>query len=130
MTPEQHNKYLGLSHLSYAAFQLMMGLVFGAFFLFMFTSIPDRGPDPPPAFMGVFFGLFFFGFYGLMTVPSIVAGIALLKQKRWAKIAAIIGGVLSGMQFPIGTAVCIYTFWFLFSDPGKALYDRPSNLLP
>ena len=34
------------------------------------------------------------------------------------------------MSFPIGTAVCAYTFWFLFSEPGKSLYDRPRYALP
>ncbi len=63
-------------------------------------------------------------------VPSIVAGYALLKQRRWAKTAAIIAGVLAAMQFPIGTAVCVYTFWFLFSEPGKVLYEKPTYALP
>jgi len=70
------------------------------------------------------------GFYGLMLLPNIIAGYGLLKQKPWARIAAIIGAVTAAMSFPIGTAVCAYTFWFLFSEPGKSLYDRPRYALP
>jgi hypothetical protein len=70
------------------------------------------------------------GFYGLMLVPNLIAGYALLKQKQWAKVAAIIGAVTSAMSFPIGTAVTAYTFWFLFSEPGKSIYDKPRYALP
>lgn len=129
MTPEQHNKYLGISHLVYGGlfFLLMLGML--GFIAVMFAAMPS-GPNGPPAaffaFMWVFFGLI----YGAMTVPSLIAGYGLLKRKKWAKTAAIIGGVLSGMSFPMGTAVCVYTFWFLFSEPGKILYDKAAFALP
>jgi len=129
LTPEQHNKYLGISHLVYGGlfFLLMLGML--GFMAVVVLSIPN-GPNGPPAFffalMFVFLGLF----YGAMTVPSFFAGYGLLKRKKWAKTASIIAGVLSGMSFPMGTAVCVYTFWFLFSEPGKILYDKPAYALP
>ncbi len=75
--------------------------------------------------------LLFFGvMFSAMIIPSIVAGFALRKRKRYAKIASIIAGVMAAMQAPFGTAVCVYTFWFLFSEPGKSLYDNPQRMLP
>jgi hypothetical protein len=74
--------------------------------------------------------IFMGGMYSLMSIPSLVAGYGLLKQKTWARTAAIVGGVTAAMSFPIGTAVCAYTFWFVFSEPGKLLYDRPKYGLP
>jgi hypothetical protein len=65
-----------------------------------------------------------------MLAPNLIAGYALLKRKPWAKIAAIIGAVTAAMSFPIGTAVTAYTFWFLFSEPGKLMYDKPKSGLP
>jgi hypothetical protein len=65
-----------------------------------------------------------------MTIPSLIAGYGLWKKKKWAKTASIIAGVLAAMSFPVGTAVCVYTFWFLFSNPGKVLYDKPVYSLP
>jgi hypothetical protein len=59
----------------------------------------------------------------LFTIPSVVAGYALLKRRPWGKIAGIVAGVCTAMSFPIGTAVAVYTFWFLFGETGKALYD-------
>lgn len=131
MTPEQHNKYLAWSHLVHGGLFLLMILAMLAAFTFAFWLAPPgpRGQEPPAAFFAIMW-VFFGGFYGLMLLPSFVAGYGLLKRKRWAKTAAIIAAVTAAMSFPIGTAVCAYTFWFLFSEPGKLLYDRPEAALP
>ena len=96
--------------------------------MFYIFNMDPKGPPPGGflAFMLIFFGIMF----SVMIIPSIVAGYALRKRKRWAKVASIIAGVTAGTQAPFGTAVCVYTFWFLFSEPGKALYDNPQRMLP
>lgn len=121
MTPEEHNKYLGISHLVYGGMILALMIFIMIFFAIAMAGAPGGPPFAVVGIMWVFIG----AIYGLMTVPSLVAGYGLLKQRPWAKIAAIVAGVTAAMQFPIGTAVCAYTFWFLFSEPGKYLYDSP-----
>ena len=128
-TPEQHNKYLAWAHLAHGGLFLLFVLFMLAMMSAMFWSFPKTPEGPPAAFFGIMW-LFMGGFYGLMLLPNIIAGYALLKQKPWAKTAAIIGAVTAAMSFPIGTAVCVYTFWFLFSEPGKILYDKPKYALP
>lgn len=132
MTPEQHNKYLGLAHLTYGVIHSLMGLVIGAAMLIIFSTAPSstRGEQPPPGFfiaMAVFVLVFSIGW----SLPSLIAGYAFLKRKSWAKIAGLVAGVFAAAQMPLGTAVCVYTFWFLFSPPGRMLYDREAkSLLP
>ena len=126
MTPEQHIKYLAWSHLGYAAF---FALIFGLMMLFFGGSmiaamLSNPGPSGPPLFVMVFMLLFMTVMLALFTLPSFVAGYGLLKGKKWAKVWAIISAVLAGGQFPMGTAVTVYTFWFLFSEPGKQYFDR------
>jgi hypothetical protein len=125
-TTEEHNKYLAYSHLGYAAFQLLMMLVMVVFLFIIFgiLAADDAGGEFPLGLLAVIFIVSFF-FQLLFTVPSFIAGFGLLKRKHWAKTASIIAGVLSAMSFPIGTAVSVYTFWFLFGPHGKELYDRP-----
>jgi len=130
MTPEQHNKYLGLAHLGYAALHSLMGLLVGIVMIVMFSTLPSspRGNDPPPGFfiaIGGFVLVFSIGW----SLPSMIAGYALLKKKRWAKIAGLVAGAFAAAQMPIGTAVSVYTFWFLFSPPGRLLYDQPLRSL-
>lgn len=134
MTAEEHNKYLAYSHFAYGVLTLLFTFGFLAIFSVMIFTIPNtpaaQGPPPPPdaffAMFLIFFGLIYVG----ITVPSFVAGYALIKHKSWARVASIIAGVLAGMVFPIGTAVCVYTLWFLMSEPGKLLYGTPTNSLP
>lgn len=126
MTPEQHNKYLSWAHFAHAGLTGVLMLIMTIFMIFVLAS----DPKGPPAGVIVFI-LLFIGVMALITVtPSLLAGYALSKRKRWAKIMSIIAGVLAGSSAPIGTAVCIYTFWFLFSDAGKSLYDNPQRMLP
>src|SRR5206468_2865291 len=120
MNNKQHNHYLGISFLVYGGLQAFFALVMCGFILLMFPPLPGRPgmPGPPPAFF-----LILISFIALVqlvfTTPPVVAGYALLKQKRWARIAGIIGGVTASMSFPFGTAVCVYAMWFLFGEGGK-----------
>lgn len=65
-----------------------------------------------------------------LTIPSIVAGFAFLKRRGWAKVAGIAGGIVAAMSFPIGTALAVYTFWFLFSDAWKQVYENATPNMP
>jgi len=123
MTDEQHNKYIAFSFLAHGSFQLLMLLLMGLWFYFIFSSFPGRpgDPAPPMEFFGFFFA-FMFVFQMLFTAPAFIAAYALLKRKSWARIASIIAGVLSAMSVPIGTAACVYAFWFFFSENCKSIY--------
>jgi hypothetical protein len=129
MTPEQHNKYLGWAHLGYAAIHALAGLVFGIAVLIIFsTASSPRGDQPPIGFfiaMAGFVLVFSIGW----SIPSLIAGYAFLKRKSWAKVAGLVAGVFAAAQIPLGTAVSVYTFWFLFSPPGRLLYDKSATSL-
>lgn len=129
MTPEQHNKYLGWSHLGYGAIFLLFTLLIMGFFGVAMIGAMLSGPSAGAAelFMILFVWLFIAVVYGAMIIPSFIAGYGLLKRKRWARTWAIIAGVVAAMSFPFGTAVCVYTFWMLFSEPGKILFDQNNN---
>ena len=133
ITPQEHNKFVGLAQLGYAGFTLLMMIVMTAFEAFMFRSIYSRSEEMGGALPTPFIVIMvvFIGFFSLvMTVPSVVAGYALLKRRRWAKVAGIVAGVTAATSFPIGTAVAVYTFWFLFSDVGKQIYGGKNPELP
>lgn len=129
MTPEQHNKWLGLSHLAYALLHAAMGIFFTVLLAVMFSTMPSspREPPPPPAFIAIMCAFILITMVGWVA-PSLIAAYALLKRKKWAKTAGIIAGVFAAAQLPVGTAVAVYTFWFAFSEPGRLLYDRPKEL--
>ncbi|HEU4710946.1 MAG TPA: hypothetical protein VFS76_05240 [Pyrinomonadaceae bacterium] len=130
MTPEQHNKYLAWSHIAYGGIFFLFTLIFLLLFGGIFIASLMNAPDAPPLIIFFFMFLFMAAIYAAMSLPSIIAGYALLKRKKWARTWAIISAVVAAMQFPLGTAVTVYTFWFLFSDPGKQFFEQGQYALP
>jgi hypothetical protein len=132
MTALEHNKYVGLAHIAYGVIHILMIGVMGLFMLGMMGMIARDAPsgDAPPAAFFAIIMAFAVGVNVILSIPSFIAGYAFLKRKPWAKVAGIIAAVLSAMSFPFGTAVCVYTFWFLFSESGKLLYDGVAKTLP
>ncbi len=54
------------------------------------------------------FGLFLF------ALPSLATGMGLLEGKSWARVLAMVLGFFAFFDFPLGTALCVYTFWTLW----------------
>lgn len=60
----------------------------------------------------------------ILGVGGILVGWGLMKYQSWARIAAIILGVLALFHPPLGTALGIYTLWVLLSGDAGTEYDR------
>lgn len=52
-------------------------------------------------------------FFVVLSIPGIIAGIGLFKRKEWARILTLIISVLELFNFPLGTAVGVYSIWAL-----------------
>jgi hypothetical protein len=130
MTPEQHNKYLGLAHIGYVLLHTLFGIGLAVMMIAISSTAASSPRDPQPP-RGFFFMLAAFVLVMTVgwTIPSMIAAFALLKKKRWAKMASIVAGVFAAAQLPFGTAVSVYTFWFMFSPPGRLLYDSSPKSL-
>ena len=127
MTPEDHNRMLGIMHLIYGGFTTLMMLIMGAFFGF-FMALLDGAPDMPNKFPAGLFAVFvglIVGINLLFGGLSLAAGYGLLKRKSWARLLGIISSIVAAMSFPFGTALCVYSLWFIFGE-GKNFYDSPA----
>jgi hypothetical protein len=60
-----------------------------------------------------------------LAIPGLVAGYGLLTRKSWGRILAIVVGILSLINFPLGTAVGIYTLWVLFQEEATDYFTFP-----
>jgi len=59
----------------------------------------------------------------LISVPGIIAGIGLLRYRPWARILALVLGILNLPGFPVGTILGIYTIWALLDDESAGLFE-------
>ena len=56
------------------------------------------------------------GFLVLVSLPGVVAGAGLLGYRSWARILALILGILNLPGFPLGTILGVYTLYVLLDD--------------
>jgi hypothetical protein len=124
MTPQDHNKVIGIMHLVWGGFNALMMLVMAVFVFLVMGPAFRSDPNVPPEFAA-----FFTAIMGavvvlslLFSLPPILAGYAMLKRKRWAKVMSIVAACFEALSMPFGTALCVYTLWFHFGQQGQSLY--------
>jgi hypothetical protein len=61
----------------------------------------------------------------LLSIPSIIAGIGLLRLAPWARILAIVISAFDLLNVPFGTALGIYGLWALTKRETEALFAQP-----
>jgi len=95
--------------ISISAFMVLGGLLSG---------------DSEAAGILVIIAIFFGGLFTIIGIPGILAGVGLLKRKKWGRILAIIVGLLGITNVPIGTAVGAYTAYvLLMQDTAPAYFN-------
>jgi hypothetical protein len=133
MTANDKARLLGLFFWLFTALNILivvaLAILYIGIFGFVVSQAPQKANDPPPEMiMGILVVVFFFVlvFTVLFSLPKIVAGYGLRKNKPWARTWAIIASIMACMSFPIGTAVGVFGLVFLFSDEGKHYFDQVS----
>ena len=96
-------------------------LIVGGFVFLLLTGIGFGSRDAEAArilpIVGISVGLLLVA----LPLPGLAAGYGLLTHKPWARILALVVGVLSLLNFPLGTIIGFYTFVVLM-QPGAADY--------
>jgi hypothetical protein len=117
MTPQDHNKIIGIMHLIYGGFNALIMLIFVPLFIALGAGVAadPNAPTELTAIFGLFGGLMLV-FALLFGLPPMLAGYAMLRRKSWARVAGIVAACFEALSFPFGTALCVYTLWFLFGQ--------------
>jgi hypothetical protein len=107
------------------AISVLLGLILPPIFAgIMRAAMVEADPDflPVSAILGVvafFWGLFGVG-YGAF---QIVIGVFLGKGKGWARIAALVVGIIALRNMPIGTVLGVLCLVFLLGEEGRAYFQ-------
>jgi hypothetical protein len=111
-----------------AALQIGFGIfwiVAGGILLFILSLVGGFVDDKDARFILPLIGQIIAGFLFLISIPGVIAGIGLVKRKEWGRILTLILSVIGLMNFPVGTAVGIYSIWALVQDETISLF-RPA----
>ena len=58
----------------------------------------------------------------ILAAGGVCVGLGLIQRRPWARIAALVLGILAVVHPPLGTALGIYTLWVLLADDGGNEY--------
>jgi hypothetical protein len=62
------------------------------------------------------------GFFALLSLPNIIAGLGLIKFRPWARILTLILSALDLVNMPVGTLLGVYTIWVILQDETEKLF--------
>jgi hypothetical protein len=117
MTPQDHNKTLGI------IYGVLGGLLtIGALVELVRVIIIEKELSRIQSdsyLIPIILGL-------LLTVMLLSTAYGLFKRRRWARILSLILAGLFALLFPLGTALSVYTWWFMHSEGAKLLYTQSS----
>lgn len=116
---ERHNRILGILWLVVSLVRLVpaVGLWFGSGIAMHFIPFPFHAFVWPVA---GFIGAFLFA----SSIAGFLAGWGLLNYRSWARVLALVLGVIALIHFPFGTALGIYTLWVLLPAESEREYQR------
>jgi O-antigen ligase len=90
----------------------------------------DYGDSADPTFWLYVFAIALTAVYMvgalLFTIPAIAGGYGLLKRKRWARKLVLVSAAVAALNVPLGTALAVYTFWFLLGS-SRDFQESESN---
>lgn len=121
---EQHRRILGILFIVLNVLTLLaalgLALFFGAVGVAALSSGTSEGAEGAAV---SFFMLVLGGCFLAMGVPGLITGIGLLKRRPWSRPAALVLGILSLTNFPVGTALGIYAIWFFGQPESKRVFE-------
>lgn len=129
MGMESHLRFLGILY-------ILVGVIGGIFALLMLIFMGgysgiglyiERSDLVSGALVQVFrfLGMFMTTLMLLLSVPSVMSGMGILKFKPWARPLAMVVSVLQLANIPLGTIISLYAFWVLMSPESEPLFSNP-----
>ena len=125
---QQHVKILAVLNIAWGGL-----LAVGAVIVFAvmgsiagFVSASEDSPAAAPIIGAVALGIAIFML--VLSAPSIIAGLGLLKYRPWARVLTIVLSGLHLLNIPFGTALGIYGLWVLLSAQTEPLFRAAASV--
>ncbi|HEX8845125.1 MAG TPA: hypothetical protein VF791_10800 [Pyrinomonadaceae bacterium] len=119
MSPQDHNKTLGIIY-SFLGGLLTLAALVELFRVITLERELERIRSDTSLLALIIVGL-------LLTIVLLSTAYGLFKRRRWARMSSLILAGLFIWLVPLGTALAIYSWWFLQSEGAKQLYSKSSS---
>ena len=118
---EKHINVVAALQIGFGIFWIVAGIII----LFLLSLIGGFVDDKDASFILPMIGQITAAFLFFLSIPGIIAGIGVLRRKEWGRILTLVLSVIGLMNFPIGTAVGIYSIWVLVQEE-TLTYFKPA----
>ncbi len=126
----KHIQILGILNIIWGSFGLVAVLIILTIFGGAMGLIQAASHGDPDAYLAIpivgLIGSIIVIVLLVVSAPSILAGIGLLRFAPWARILTIIVSALHLLNVPLGTALGIYGLWVMLSDETIRLFAPDS----
>lgn len=123
---KDHVKILGVLHIVIGALTVLIAVIMFAILLGAGVVSGDEEALGILLVVGTAFLFLMF----IVGIPEIIGGIGLLHYRPWARILAIIIGIIKLLDFPVGTALGVYTLWVLLNEKTVSLFESAHEKEP
>jgi hypothetical protein len=114
---DSHKKILGILYLVWGTLSLLIMFAMSIFFSFVMLNTTHHEFDSLEIGLVKTIVTVVCGFIIIIiSLPSIIGGLGMIFNQKWAFILILIAGIFSLISFPMGTAIGIYTLWVYFKD--------------
>jgi hypothetical protein len=120
---EKHVNLLGILFIVWGVMGLLGALTVGAVFVGGGLIAGSQSGEHEVTMLAGSFGAFIMLVILLTSIPSLIAGYGLTKLRPWARIVALVVGIINLPAAPFGTALGIYAIWVLIHDDTIALFE-------
>ena len=110
LTDPSHKKIIGLIYIIFSAFWLLLLVFYDQLMDWVLTMAMRDDPNFDMEAIWIFdiISSIFWGIAIIFLIPRLIIGIGLLSRNKWADIPALVYGVISLLNFPIGTVLGVY----------------------
>lgn len=115
---EQHITIVAILSIIFGALAALVGIVL---FVVIAGAGAASGDDQAMWITGAV-GIAIASIFVVLSLPSIIGGIGLLKRRAWARVVILVVAALSLLSVPIGTAYGAYSIWVLINEESTPLF--------
>ncbi|MFH1864491.1 MAG: hypothetical protein ABIK85_01285 [Candidatus Eisenbacteria bacterium] len=119
MRMQKHVTLLGALFIAFH----VLGLIVGIVIMIALPAIGCLAHDAQAMTILSALGVGIGAFLIVLSVPGLVAGIGLLRGKKWSRILSLIVGAFDLFDIPFGTALGVYCFWVLLQDDTMQVFE-------
>lgn len=119
----KHINTIAILHVGLSIISLIIALLIFTVFKVIMGFVDDQGANIILSIIANVLAVIFI----ILSLPGILAGIGLYRRQEWARIVILVLSVFHLVNFPIGTAIGIYSIWALVQPEVVAEFNQPTD---